>query len=84
MATDEQITQLRAHAVNDITRKIMADGVSLTHEQADDLGAETLGWIGGRLGLNVKATDTGVECTPPVHYVGRDADGNLVTAEDAQ
>jgi len=65
-ATEEQMTQLRRRAVNDATREIMRDGVFLTQEQADDLGEETLGWIGGRLGLNVKATDRGVECTPPV------------------
>lgn len=65
-ATDAQIEQLRLHAVNDATREIMARGVLLTHEQADELGEETLAWIGGRLGLDVKETDTGVLCTPPV------------------
>jgi hypothetical protein len=83
-ATNEQIEQLRLHAVNDVTREIMAHGVLLTHDQADDLGEEVLAWIGGRLGLNVKSTDLGVECTPPVHYVGRDEDGNLATAEECE
>jgi hypothetical protein len=72
-ATEAQIEQLRARAVNDVTREIMASGIRLTHEQADELGAEVLGWMGGRLGLNVKATDRGVECTPPKHYSGEES-----------
>lgn len=57
IATETQIAQLRLHAVNDVTRAIMADGVHLTHEQADDLGEEALAWIGGRLGLNVRGLE---------------------------
>jgi hypothetical protein len=72
-ATEAQIEQLRARAVNDVTREIMASGIRLTHEQADELGAEVLGWMKGRLGLNVKATDRGVECTPPKHYSGEES-----------
>ena len=63
-ATEAQIEQLRKHAVNDVTREIMRDGVLLSHDQADELGEEVLGWMGGRLGLSVKATDRGVECSP--------------------
>lgn len=63
-ATEDQIAQLRLHAVNDTTREIMRAGITLTHEQADDLGQEVLAWIGSRLGLIVKETDVGTECTP--------------------
>lgn len=70
-ATEEQIRTIRARAINDTARDMMAHGVTLTHEQADDLGGEALGWMGGRLGLHVQETDTGVSCTPPVHYLPR-------------
>jgi hypothetical protein len=72
-ATSQQLDTIRARAVNDEARAMMARGVTLTHEQADDLGEEALGWIGGRLGLNVRETDRGVECTPPAHYSGEEA-----------
>lgn len=81
-ATESQVAQLRLRAVNDVTRRIMADGVILSPEQADDLGEEVLAWISGRLGLNVRATDRGVECVPPKNYVGVDENGERVTAED--
>lgn len=71
-ATETQIEQLRKHAVNDVTREIMAHGVLLSHDQADDLGEEVLGWMGGRLGLNVEVTDRGVQCSPPKHYSGKE------------
>jgi hypothetical protein len=72
-ATDEQIEQLRRHAVNDLTRLVAAEGILLTHDQADDLGEEVLGWMRGRLGVNLKSTDRGIECTPPPHYTGEDS-----------
>lgn len=81
-ATEAQLSTIRARAVNDVARAMMARGVTLTHEQADELGAEALAWIGGRLGLNVSETSNAVECTPPVHYVGTDDDGKLVTADE--
>jgi hypothetical protein len=83
-ATATQIDQIRLRAANDVTREIAQHGLVLTHEQADDLGEESLAWLGGRLGLSVEETDRGVECTPPVHNVGRDEDGELVTADDVQ
>lgn len=84
MNRTETLAALSAHAVNDLTRAVMAHGITLSHDEADDLGEETLAWMGARGGLelNVRETDIGVECTPPVHYLGTDADGNLVTAED--
>lgn len=83
-ATESQLSAIRARAVNDTTREIMATGILLSHKQADQLGEEALAWIGGRLGLNVRETDRGVECTPPVHYVGTDANGNRVTADEVE
>lgn len=67
-ATVEQIQQLRLHAVNDVTRPIMADGILLTDDQVGDLGDETIGWMVGRLGLNLRHLDNGLECSPPKHY----------------
>lgn len=55
---------IRSHAYNDEARELTHHGVTLTHEQADDLGSEALGWLGSRLGLSVRETDSGVGCTP--------------------
>jgi hypothetical protein len=72
-ATEAQIKQLRAHAVNAVTREIMALGVKLTWAQADDLGDETIDWMGGRLGLNKRTTDEGITFTPPKSYTGEES-----------
>lgn len=72
-ATEAQLSTIRARAVNDEARAMMAGGVTLTHEQADALGQEALAWVGGRLGLNVAETDSGVVCTPPKHYASESA-----------
>jgi len=40
----------------------MADGITLTFGDVDDLGDATMAWIGSRLGLSVTTTDRGVEC----------------------
>jgi len=57
-----QLDALRSRAINDVTRAIMADGITLTFGDVDDLGDETMAWIGSRLGLSVTTTDRGVEC----------------------
>lgn len=62
---EAQIRSLRAQAVDSVTLEIMAHGIVLTRDQADDLGEPTLDWMAGRLGLDVRETDAGVECTPP-------------------
>jgi len=59
---EAQLDALRARAINDVTRAIMADGITLTFGDVDDLGDETMAWIGSRLGLSVTTTDRGVEC----------------------
>jgi hypothetical protein len=63
-ATQDQITQLRRHAVNTVTREIMANGIKLTWEQADDLGDEVIDWMGKRLGLKSRTTDAGIIFSP--------------------
>lgn len=63
-ATDTQIEQLRRHAVNDVTREIMTNGIMLTHDQADDLGEEVVDWMRTRLDLRIRSTDRGLECSP--------------------
>lgn len=67
-ASDQQISTIRARAINDEARNMMADGVNLTHAQADDIGVQAIAWIENRLGLNVTETDSGIECTPPAHF----------------
>jgi len=59
---EAQLDALRSRAINDVTRAIMADGITLTFGDVDDLGDETMAWIGSRLGLSVTTTDRGVEC----------------------
>ena|SRR3982750_1129576 len=73
VATEPQIVQLRRHAVNDVTREIMARGIKLTWDQAEALGDETIGWMSGRLGLNRLTSDMGVIFTPPEHYASTEA-----------
>ena len=58
----DQLDALRSRAINDVTRAIMADGITLTFGDVDDLGDETMAWIKNRLGLSVTTTDRGVEC----------------------
>lgn len=64
IATETQIATIRARRVDDTARAMMVGGVTLTHEQADDLGDEAIGWLRSRLGLTVRETDRGVECVP--------------------
>jgi hypothetical protein len=72
-ATADQIAQLRRHAVNAVTREIMAHGIELTWEQADGLGDETIAWMGGVLGLNKRTTDKGITFAPPKSYTGAES-----------
>ena len=60
-ATAAQIATIRARRVDAIARDMMSTGVTLTHEQADELGDEAMGWLSSRLGLTVRETDSGVE-----------------------
>lgn len=64
IATAAQLQQIKLHAVNDTTREVAAGGIYLTHEQADELGAEMLDWMHDRLGLRQDEEFGGVRCTP--------------------
>jgi hypothetical protein len=59
-ATAAQLATIRARRVDETARAMMTSGVTLTHEQADDLGAESLDWLRTRLGLTVEETNSGV------------------------
>ena len=61
-ATEEQIATIRARRIDAVARAMMTGGVTLTHEQADDLGEDGVDWLKTRLGLTVRETDRGVEC----------------------
>ena len=63
-ATDDQITQLRRHAVNNVTREIMANGLKLTWAQAHALGDEVIDWMRTRLDLKSSTTDHGITFKP--------------------
>lgn len=80
--TAAALSSIRAMRVDDAARDLAMRGAILTHEQADDIGEERLGWVRDRLGLNVSETTDGTELTPPVHFVGVDEDGARITAED--
>ncbi len=63
-ATETQIATIRARRVDDTAREMMRAGVTLSHEQADDLGEEAMDWMRSRLGLDVETTDAAVVCSP--------------------
>lgn len=64
MASREEMQTIRSRAYNDTARAMQAEGVELTHRQADDLGDEGLDWLRDRLGLTVTADDSGVTAEP--------------------
>jgi hypothetical protein len=61
-ATADQIATIRARRVDATAREMMTSGVTLSHEQADDLGDEAIDWLRTRLGLRIETTDTAVVC----------------------
>lgn len=63
-AAREQIRALRQRAVNDATRAIARDGITLTHAVADSLGEEVLAWARQRLGVRVETDSDGVRLVP--------------------
>lgn len=63
-ATDDQIAQLRRHAVNSVTREIMTNGLKLTWAQAYALGDEVINWMRTRLGLKSTTSDRGITLRP--------------------
>jgi hypothetical protein len=63
-ATETHLATIRARRIDDTARAMLREGVTLTHEQADELGDDGLAWIASRLGLSVVETDLRVECSP--------------------
>lgn len=64
MATDEQMATIEARRVDDTAREMMDEGVTLTWEQADEIGDEGASWLKSRLGLVSKTSDRGVSFSP--------------------
>jgi hypothetical protein len=63
-ATPEQMATIRAMRVDDTARDMMANGVRLTWDQADDLSGEQIDWLYCRLGLGRESCDTGMRFLP--------------------
>ncbi|UOF82281.1 hypothetical protein [Caudoviricetes sp.] len=63
-ATQTQIQAIRAQAVNSITREFRTRGITLTHEQSDEIGEIGRSWLINRFLLRAVVTDVGVEFTP--------------------
>jgi hypothetical protein len=63
-ATETHLATIRARRIDDTARAMMTEGLTLTYEQADELGDEATDWIEQRLGLSVAETDLRVECSP--------------------
>lgn len=58
--TEQQLDEIRKHAMNDITREIACDGIEMTYEQLDDLGDDDVDWMRKRLELRLDRTDADV------------------------
>lgn len=63
-ATESQLATIRARRVDDTAREMMEAGVTLTHEQADELGDEACDWMSRRLGLQMTTDSEGVRFAP--------------------
>lgn len=59
-----EVAALRLRAVNDATRTVARDGLSLSHQEADSLGEEVLAWARQRLGVRVETDSDGVRLVP--------------------
>jgi len=66
LATATQFFAIRAMRIDNTTRGIARTGVTLSHGQEQELGAEHLDWLRDRLGLRVEMTDIGLVCSPKV------------------
>ncbi len=65
-ATAAHITAISQMAVNDAAAEMRTHGVSLTHEQADEIDATGHAWLRQRLGLTCTTDDMGVTYSLPV------------------
>lgn len=64
MATTEQMATIKAMRVDDTARTMMAEGVTLTWDQVDDLSGEQIDWLASRLGLGRTTDDRGMVWVP--------------------
>jgi len=60
LITDEQMTEIKHHTMNDTTREIACNGVAMTYEQLDELSDDDVDWMRKRLELRVDRSDTDV------------------------
>lgn len=68
-AGDAEIAAIEARRVDDTARAMMREGLRLTFAQADGIGDAGIAWLAVRLRLTIRATDTGVDCTPRLRLV---------------
>ncbi len=62
-ATDEQVEQIRACAINETTR-CLANGIRLTWNQVDELDDSHTDWLRNRFALVMTTDDSGVTFAP--------------------
>ena len=58
--TSEQLATIRARRIDDAARVMMRSGVSLTWEEADEIGEEGCAWVESRLGLSRTTDEEGI------------------------
>lgn len=77
-ATEIQVATIRAQAYNATAREMASTGITLSHEQADELGDEGMGWLRERLGLHIVTDDAAVRGIPSTPYsAGCDDDAEV-------
>jgi len=62
--TKAQMDTIEHRQMNDVTREMLDDGVTMTHDESDEIGAAGRGWLRTRLGLIMASTDEGVSFYP--------------------
>ena len=60
IGTDMHLDTIRRARYNATAREIAAHGISLSHEQADEIGDVGCDWLRTRLGLTIETTARGV------------------------
>jgi len=59
-ATKAHVEAIKSMAFGAEATEMRMHGVSLTHDQADEIGDEGCDWLRSRLGLNANTDDAGV------------------------
>jgi hypothetical protein len=60
------ILAILARRIDDATRQAAERGVRLSHEEAEEIGEDGLGWCRTRLGLIATTDDAGVMLAPRI------------------